>query len=153
MGRAKEAIDEVYTGTYEKKGMEKSAAWPDALEPFLEEIEQLLGCPMGEESAWKASLAVGKLCALPEEGDECQFEEGEEECDAFHDAMDDLMVKICQKVEDHRYMICLPAPERKAEVDEVACSATWEIFIGEHEGKNPGECRYKKIMSFLKNVK
>lgn len=128
------------------RGMQSSEAWPDALQKLLPRIEALLNRDAwtgGAALAWKAALEVGELCNLPKDGSECRIQEVEEECDDFHDEMDDLMVEIC-KMQRSRGQSEWLKDGRVEEVIALAKSPSWKIYCGKNSGKHPGDTATRK---------
>lgn len=92
-------FNEAVEGAMGMKGMATSDDIPNAVFHCLPRARALLErghLVHGPELAWKAVLGVCRFATYEWDGGEARFQEGEENCDKFHESVDVLLLDICR---------------------------------------------------------
>ncbi|TGJ87191.1 hypothetical protein E0Z10_g1608 [Xylaria hypoxylon] len=143
---AKTAIHElVEKAVTEAKGKADCDDWPTALYPLLPRIKALRNCGSlagGPESAWGALIQVAASCIYEWDGGYVRtYGFGETDCDEFHDAVDKLMLSICE------------AQKQDGKISWLQDSRREEIWDLQEQAKDdhnkPSTYRYQKTLEFL----
>ncbi|KAI0544494.1 hypothetical protein F4679DRAFT_564593 [Xylaria curta] len=147
---AGEAIDQFCWATIiERKRECMIDDWPRILHPFLYKIKMLQERgPLcrGSEMAWGALIKVASLCIH----DWCDSDLrisgfGEEDCDEFHEQVDELMLVICKAQKENGNFLWL----RGGRMEEI-------LLLQRKAGKFGGDgqltYRYKSSLLFLKQL-
>jgi hypothetical protein len=143
-----DAIEEVTDEAYEQDGMQGGDAWSTALSVFLPRIRDLADrgpLVYGPELAWDAVLHVAEECRLPTSG-EPQLETGEEDCDEFHNDVDELRLYICKLQEANGQTDWLRDVERMSQIWILQETAAAPV---DFEGGDWCIYRYQKTLKFL----
>jgi hypothetical protein len=148
---AYKAINQVIDEAIGMKGMGSSRARPRAFNECLPQIRLLAERgPLvdGSELAWEALICVADLCITPKIGDDPRLEEGEEECDEFHEDVDELMLYICKFQQASSRKTWLHDIARKEEIWDLQESAE---ATSEFDGKDY-RYRYQITLKFLEHI-
>ena len=98
IAEARKSYQEVIEEAYELKGMATSDMVSGSMEHYLPRVMALLKegpLVRGPELAWKAVRGVCRYATRDWADGEPRFQEGEEECDGFHERVDDVLLAIC----------------------------------------------------------
>ncbi|KAI1736249.1 hypothetical protein F4680DRAFT_469125 [Xylaria scruposa] len=147
---AEEAINEFrWTTIIENKRECQIDDWPRTLLPFLYRIKTLHERePLcrGSEMAWEALIKVASLCIH----DWCDSDLrisgfGEEDCDEFHEQVDELMLVICKMQKEKENFSWL----RNGRMEEIQLL---QRKAGKFGGDGQLTYRYKSTLLFLEQV-
>jgi hypothetical protein len=138
----------ISTAMEETKGMCECEDWPSVLFPRLRRIKALSNrgsLVRGPERAWEALIKVAALCIYDWEGGDLRISGfGEEDCDEFHNEVDELMLLICEAQKQSGKVEWL-RDSKKEEIRDLQEKA-------EKGGGGPCTYRYQSTLEFLEGI-